>query len=172
MKPTLTSCEWKSCLTILVMIAAFFGCQSKLFSYEGKTATQQDNIALQQGGPHSGQWASGDVIVKYEYRNGADNFQIEGTVELTPRLTKSFRDVSNFSVRANFLDENRIILKSVTIVIAGNTPITTWRFKEAFSPPPQVRAMNFSYRGTAYEAGGGSLLRGGDRIDASFWKEP
>ena len=172
MGPTLSRRTRTVGLAALVMITVGLGCQSKLFSYEGKTANQKDNVSLREGGPHSGRWESGDVIVNYTYDNSANSFQIEGTVELTPRLTKSFRDVSNFSVRANLLGEDRIILKSVTIVIAGNQPITTWRFKEAFPAPTGASAMNFSYRGTAYESSGGALMRGGDRIDASFWKEP
>jgi hypothetical protein len=157
---------------ILIVAAAGSGCQSKLFSYEGKTANQKNNISLQESGPHGGQWKTGDIIINYNYNNTLNDFQIEGTVELAPRLTKSFRDIGNLSVRANLLDEDRIVLKSMTILIAGNTPIRTWRFKEPLSPSPGARAMNFSYSGTAYEGGGGGSVGRGDRIDTSFWKEP
>lgn len=158
--------------TILMLTAAGNGCQSKLFSYEGKTASQENNIILQEGGPQSGHWKTGDIVINYSYNNTVNDFQIEGTVELAPRLTKSFRDIGNLSVRANLLNEDKIILKSLTIVIASNVPIRTWRFNESLSPSPGARAMNFSYSGTAYEGGGGGSMGRGDRIDMDFWRVP
>ena len=156
---------------LVVAVIAGYGCSSKVLSYEGRTATQKDNISLQEGGPHEGQWKSGDMTVSYSYSNRADSIQIEGTVELTRRLTNTFRMVANFSVRTNIMDENKIILASVPIVLAGNTPIQVWRFSEEFPAPQGARAMNFSYSGSASESGGGPF-GSRDQVTTSFWKVP
>jgi hypothetical protein len=160
-------------LAVLLVIALplHFGCSSKNLKLEGQTATQQDNISLKEGGPHEGQWKSGDMVVNYTYSNQADSFNIEGTVALTRRLTNTFRMVSQFQVRVNLLDEEKIILSSVPVVIAGNSPIRTWTFTEEFPAPPGAGAMNFSYSGSASESGGGPF-GARDQVTTTFWLNP
>jgi hypothetical protein len=156
---------------LATVLAANSGCSSKNLSHVGQTATQQENISLKEGGPHEGRWTSGDVIVNYTYSNHADSFQIEGTVELTRRLTNTFRMVQNLSVHANLIGEERIILASAAIVMAGNSPIGTWTFAQEFSTPSKARAMNFSYSGSASE-GGGRPFRDRDQVTTTFWQRP
>ena len=154
-----------------VLISGYFiGCQSKLISYEGTVAKQEENIVLMESGPHEGIWQNSDVRIAYAYTRQADSFQIQGDVDLADRLTNTFRTVSRFSVRANFLDQDKNILKSVMIAAASETPIRKWRFNNDFQPPPGITAMNFSYTGLAKE--GGTIGVGGDGVSMYFWKVP
>ena len=154
----------------LVALTVSAGCQGFQVSNEGTTATQEDNIVLQEAGPHEGRWEDANLIVNYTFDNQSDGFEFSGTVELAPRLDKTFRTVSNFSVRTNFLDEDRIILKSVPIIIAGNQAIRLWRFSHYLDMPSNVESFNFSYSGRAAE--GGTLGRGVDGADTFFWRVP
>jgi hypothetical protein len=157
-------------LAVWLAVAAGFGCQLKAASYEGTTATQQDNVMIEPGAPREGRWEDSSIIVNFTYSNAPDGFEFSGSVELAPRLEKTFRTVNNFSVRANFLDEEKIILKSVPIVVASRQPIRLWRFSRNFDLPPVARSINFSYNGRAME--GGSLGPGGDGTDMFFWRVP
>lgn len=145
-------------------------CQSKLISYEGTVAKQEENIVLMESGPHEGIWQNSDVRITYSYTRLADSLQIQGDVDLADRLANTFRTVSHFSVRANFLNQDKKILKSVVIAAANHTPIRQWRFKNSFQPPPEITAMNFSYTGLAKE--GGTIGIGGDGVSMYFWKVP
>jgi hypothetical protein len=154
-----------------VLISGFFmGCQSKLTSYEGTVANQEENIVLMESGPHEGMWQNSDVRIAYAYTKQADTLQIQGDVDLADRLANTFRTVSHFSVRANFLDQDKNVLKSVVIAAANHTPIRQWRFKNNFQPPAGITAMNFSYTGLAKE--GGTIGVGGDGVSMYFWKVP
>ncbi len=169
MKPTWIGHIGLTNLVVLLAMVVLFGCSSKNLNFEGRTASQQDNIMLKEGGPHEGQWKSGDMIISYTYSNQAGNIQIEGTIELTRRLTNTFQMVTNLSVRANLLDEERIILVSQPILFAGNTPMRNWRFTRELPAAPGAKAMNFSYSGSAAENG---PFGGRDQATATFWKEP
>lgn len=159
--------RWSMLLIGLFAAATLAGCQSKLISLEGTIATQHDSLALKPDGPHSGQWQSADVIVDYSYAYDANRILIEGTATLAPRLTKSFTIARRFSLRANLLDGDKKILKSMVIVAVGAVPIGPWRFKQGTSLPTEVEAMNFSYTGAVREHGSPA---GG--IGSSFWKVP
>jgi len=154
-----------------VLISGFFmACQSKLISYEGTVAQQEENIVLMKSGQHEGIWQNSDVRIAYSYTRQADTLEIQGDVDLADRLTNTFRTVSHFSVRANFLDQDKNILKSVVIAAASHTPIRQWRFNNNFQPPAGITAMNFSYTGLAKE--GGTIGVGGDGVSMYFWKVP
>ncbi len=170
MKPIAIRCIRLGMIGVLLAVAVGSGCQLKQLSYEGTIATQQDNIALKQGGPHEGRWEDSNIIVNHTYSNQAGAFEFSGDVELARRLTNTFRTVNNFAVRANFMDEEKNILKSIVIVHAANQPIRMWRFTQNFDKAPEVRSMNFSYSGRAME--GGTLGRGGDGADTFFWRVP
>ena len=154
----------------IVALVSLLGCQTLKVSYIGTTATREENLAVKEGGPHEGRWEDSSIIVNYRYNNQPDGFEFTGDVELAPRLEKSFRTVSNFRVHANLLDENKVILKSVPIIIAVAQPIRLWRFSHYFELPPKTLLLNFSYRGRAAE--GGTLKGGGDGIDMFFWRVP
>ncbi len=63
MKPISIGCIRFGMIGVLLAAAVGFGCQAKQISYEGTTATQQDNVALKQGGPHEGRWEDSNIIV-------------------------------------------------------------------------------------------------------------
>jgi hypothetical protein len=154
-----------------VLISGYFiGCQSKLISYEGTVAKQEENIVLMESGPHEGIWQNSDLHIIYSYTRQADTLQIQGDVDLTYRLANTFRTVSHFSVRANFLDQDKNILKSIVIVASNHTPIRKWLFNNNFQPPAGITAMNFSYAGLAKE--GGTIGHGKDGMSMYFWKVP
>ena len=157
-------------LAVVLAVAAVSGCQITPVSLEGTTATQKENVALKQGGPHQERWEDSSIIVQFSFNSQPDGFAFNGSVELAPRLEKTYRTVTNFSVRANFLDEEKTILKSIVIVMASNQPIRQWGFAQRFDLPPEARFINFSYSGRAME--GGTLGPGGDGTDTFFWKVP
>jgi len=155
----------------MILTAIFLSaCQSKLMSYEGTVARQEDNIVLMEDGPHEGVWQNSDLHIIYAYTRQADTLQIQGDVDLSNGLTKNFRSVSRLAVRANFLDQEKNILKSIVIVAASHTPIRKWRFSNNFQPPSGITAMNFSYSGLATE--GGTFGHGKDGMSMYFWKVP
>ena len=139
-------------------------------SYEGTVASQEENIVLMKSGPHEGIWQNLDMRIAYTYTRQADILQIQGNVDLAARLENTFRTVNHFSVRANFLDQDKNILKSVLIAAASHTPIRQWHFNKSFQPPAGITAMNFSYTGLAME--GGTIGVGGDGVSMYFWKVP
>ena len=157
-------------LAAFLAMAVGSGCQAKQVSYEGTTATQEDNVTLRQGGPHEARWEDSSIIVNFTYDNPSDSFEFTGRVELAPRLEKTFRTVRRFSVHANFLDAEKTVVKSIPIVVAGRQPIRPWRFAASFDLPPKARALNFSYNGRAME--GGTMGPGGDGTDMFFWRVP
>ena len=154
----------------IVALVVLSGCQAFKVSYVGTTATRQENITLEAGGPHEGHWEDSSIIVNYRYNDQPDGFEFNGDVSLATRLDNTFRTVNNFWVRANLLDENKVILKSVPIIIASAQPIRLWRFSHYFQLPPDTRYLNFSYSGRAME--GGSVGPGGDGTDMFFWRVP
>jgi len=170
MKTTVYGRIRKGSLAAILSVAVVFGCQGKQLTYAGATATQKDNVAIEQGGPHEGRWEDSNIIVNYSYTNQADGFEFTGTIELTSRLHMTFRTVRGFSVHANFLDEEKKILTSTAIVSTGNQAIRVWRFARNFDLPRDARWINFSYSGRAME--GGTLGRGGDGADMFFWRVP
>lgn len=160
-------------VVLLVLAAALTACQGKISGYEGTIATQEERIALKSGGPHEGRWQDDNLIVDYQYFRKPDTMTVEGTVRLTRRLTGTFRMVQNFSVRANLLTAEGKIVKSLVIVVVGNSVIRPWTFKRTTECPPEVTAMNFSYRGRASEGTRGmGGLRRSDGVSTSFWKNP
>ena len=170
MKPPCSRCLRRAVLGVILALVVGSGCQFKQIAVEGTTATQEDNFVLLDGGPHEGRWEDANIITSFTYNNQSDRFEFKGILELTSRLHMSFRTVRSFSVRANFMDEEKKILKSVVIVNAGNQAIRLWRFTRDIDMPPEVRMLNFSYSGRAME--GGSRSPGGDGGDTFFWRVP
>jgi len=163
--------RFRFAVSATVLFSGFFmACQSKLMSYEGTVAKQEENIVLMENGPHEGIWQNSDLHIIYSYTKQADTLQIHGDVDLKYRLANTFRSVSRLSVRANFLDQDNNILKSILIVAASNTPIRKWRFNNDFQPPSGITALNFSYTGLATE--GGTIGHGKDGMSMYFWKVP
>lgn len=170
MKRTTFERLWICSLMILFSLAAALGCQAKHTSYRGTIATQENNVPLHENGPHQGRWEDSNIIVNYTFNHQPGGFEFSGDIELAPRLTKSFLTVNNFSVNANFIDDEKKILNSITLVITGPQAIRQWRFAHTLDLPPEARAINFSYSGRAAE--GGTQGRGGDGIDTFFWRVP
>lgn len=171
MKTTVIGRIWLWSLAVFLSVAVGSSCQIKQVSPEGATATQVDNVDLLEGGPHEGRWGDSNIIVNYIYNNQSDAFEFKGSVELAPGLTGSFNMVNNFHVRANFLDQEKKILKSITIIIADRQPIRVWRFAHNLDITPETRSINFSYSGQARE-GGRRRSRVDDGIETSFWRVP
>ncbi len=168
MKSAIITGTWfKRLAMILIATAAAAGCQSQRMSSQGAVATQQENVVLKPGGPHSDQWQTLDVAVDFSYRREDASIQIEGTVRLLPRLTKSFRDVNALTIQVNLLDENNVVVKSESVLYVGRVPIESWRFNRSIAAPDNVVALNYSYSGSvrdqATETGG---------IESSFWQVP
>ena len=170
MIPTDLRCLRHAVLGAILALVVGSGCQFKQIAVEGTTATQEDNFVLLDGGPHEGSWEDANIITSFTYNNESDGFEFDGIVELTSRLDMTFRTVRSFSVRANFMDAEKKILRSVVIVNAGNQAIRLWRFTQNIDMPPEVKMLNFSYSGRAME--GGSKGPGGDGTDTFFWRVP
>ena len=157
-----------------LLLAGFLaGCLGTIAGYEGTMATQKEQIALKKGGPHEGIWQDGNLVVEYRYSLAANAFAIEGTIELTRRLTSTFTTVQNFAVRANLLTAEGKIARSLVIVSVGNNVIRKWAFDETSNIAGKVTGMVFSYDGRASEPAGG--LGGNTRDDGvstTFWKKP
>ena len=88
MKSANMTATWFKRLAVILIATAAAACQSQRMSHQGTIATQQENVVLKQGGPHSGQWQTLDVAVEFSYRREEASIQIEGTARLLPRLTK------------------------------------------------------------------------------------
>jgi len=157
----------------LLLAGVLAGCLGKIAGYEGTMATQAERIALKKEGPHEGIWQDENLVVEYRYSLAADVFAIEGTVELTRRLTNTFTTVQNFAVRANLLTAEGKIAKSLVIVSVGNNVIRKWGFDETGHIAEEVTAMVFSYDGRASEpAGGLGGIKRSDGVSTTFWKRP
>ena len=150
-------------LSVLLVIAAA-GCATTA-SPVGSTSKQTDQIALKEGGPHSKKWESKDVVLTFTYTWKSDSIQLEGTADLTPRLTKAFIEVRKLAILANLMDQDKVILASESIVLSGRRPIDTFRFNRSMDLPPGTVGLNFSYAGTVIDAGT-------DWIDMNFWRVP
>lgn len=165
----------KLVLSITLVMICFFSIASQQTgaSWRGKTAKQNDNPELLSDGPHTINWKSRDLEVDYTYTSKEGNLEIEGTVNLASHLKNSFRSLVNFSVFLNVLDDNKRIMDSRVIAIAGAIPIRTIRFQDTFPLPPEATALNFSYSGVATEGGtvgsGGGDDGGGSTF---FWQNP
>jgi hypothetical protein len=156
-----------------LLAGSLLACTTQINRHEGTQATQTERISLNPGGAHAGSWQDGNLVVDYQYTLEPDIFRIQGTVSLTRRLTGTFDTVQNFSVQANLLTEDGTIVRSLSIVVVGNSTIRQWRVNQTTGPPPAVTAMVFSYNGRATEGGarlGG--VRGGNGVSTSFWRRP
>jgi hypothetical protein len=155
-------------LTFSVLICVgMLACRQSWFSYEGTVARQEGRVALAQGGPHEGTWQDQDLIVRYRYIRDPNRLQLEGILELGARLTKGFVEVKQFSVTAVFMDAENRILKTRVLVSVGSGMIRPWSFRTTVEIPSQVTAMNFSYRGVAFDS-----AEEGGKVSSSFWKTP
>jgi len=149
------------------MCAGLLACRPGWFSYEGTEARPEGRIALESGGPHEGRWRDSDLIVRYTYVRESNRLRLEGQVGLGDRLTKSFGEVRNFSVQAALIDDGNRIAETIVLVSVGNSVIRPWSFNTAVEIGPQVAALNFFYRGTAFDSAEES-----GKVSASFWKTP
>lgn len=155
-------------LTFLVLICVgMLACRPSWFSYEGSLARPEGRIVLAQGGPHEGTWHDPDLIVRYRYFRKPNRLQLEGTLELGARLTKSFGEVKHFSVTVVMMDAENRILKTGVLVSVGQGIIRPWSFRTTVEIPSRVTAMNFSYRGVAFDH-----AEEGGKVSSSFWKTP
>jgi len=170
MKSTTIGRIWLLSLALFLSIAAGSSCQLDQVPPEGAIATQVDNVDLLEGGPHEGRWEDVNIIVDFIYNNHLDAFELKGSVELAPHLSRSFSMVNNFHVRANFLDQKKKILKRITLIRASRQTIRVWRFAHKLDIDPITHSINFSYSGRAME--GGTRRRGRDAIETSFWRVP
>lgn len=157
----------------LLLAGVLAACLGKMAGHEGSIATQSTAIPIKEGGPHEGVWQDENLIVAYRYTLTSNVFTIQGSVELTGRLTRTFTTVQNFAVRTNLLSEERKIARSLVIVTVGNSIIRQWRFNRSAEIPPEVTAMNFSYSGRASEGAGGlGRVRTRNGVSTTFWKNP
>lgn len=150
-----------------LICVGMLACRPSWFSYEGSVARHEGRIALAQGGAHEGTWQDPDLIVRYRYFREPNHLQLEGNLELGARLTKSFGEVKHFSVTAAFMGAENRILKTQVIVSVGQGIIRPWSFRETVEIPSRVTAMNFSYRGVAFDH-----AEEGGKVSSSFWKTP
>ena len=151
-------------LLLMLLAVAVAGCAST-GSPVGKASRQTDQIALKEGGPHSTKWESKDVVIDFTYTQQSGSIQLEGTAELTPRLTKAFVEVKRLAILANLMDQDRVILASESIVLTGIRPIDTFRFNKSIETPSGTVGINFSYTGSVMDVGT-------DDIDMTFWRVP
>lgn len=157
----------------LLLAGVLTGCLGNIAGYEGTVATQDERITLKEGGPHAGSWQDENLLVVYRYTLESNSFAIEGTVELTRRLTNTFTTVQNFAVRTNLLTAGGKITESLVIVSVGNSIIRKWGFSETADVAAEVSAVNFSYSGRASEpAGGLGGIKRDNGVSTRFWKKP
>ena len=155
---------WILAASVCTLLAA---CSSSWFSYVGDKSRAEGRISLEQGGPHPGTWQDPDLIVRYTYTREPQRLNLEGQLELGARLTKSFSEVKDFSTLVAFTDDENRIRKTEVLVSVGNSTIRPWYFAISVPIAPQITAMNFSYRGTAFDS-----AEEGGKVSSSFWKNP
>ena len=154
-------------LMVFLLISLFFACNNKIMSYRGRWVEEADRLALQDGGPHKGNWQTRDVTIEYVYVKDAKSLQISGVVELSNHLKTGFTTLEHLNINVVSL-ENGFVLDSKDIKTFGYRRYIDYLGKMTFETRLELSegavAVAFSYSGKVVEGGG--------RGDWRFWKVP
>jgi hypothetical protein len=174
-----TSIAFKVLLTGL-LIHLIFACAGVNPLSPGAWVEENDRIALQDGGPHKGNWQTRDLTIDYEYREAAKNLQITGTIKLADYIPKGFSTLDYLRIYIHFLASNGVVLETKSVKFFGYLRYLDYlekmSFKSQMDLPEGTVAFAFSYSGRASQGGGGGSFVGDNsnsgQIAWDFWKVP
>jgi len=153
-------------LALLASALLLTACSGNMFSYVGTETKPENRYVLEDGGPHTAEWHSGDLALQYTYRTENSRLYVEGTVVPANRI-KHFHQLRAW-ISIHMLDANGIILATHRLWSQYGDDTYggfRWTFKNDWELPPDNQAIGFSFSGTA----GGN---GENGSTWEFWQTP
>jgi hypothetical protein len=161
-----------------LLVNLFFACATGTSLSPGAWVDEKDRIAVQDGGPHKGNWQTRDLTIDYDYRETAKKLDITGTIKLADYIPKGFSTLDYLRIYILFLTSNGIVLETKNLTYFGYFRYLDYlgkmSFNSQFDLPQDTVAFAFSYNGRASQGGGGPFNNnsGSGQIAWDFWKVP
>lgn len=151
---------------VLALGGLLGGCQGSLFNVQGQKLEAADRIAVQGGGPRTGQYRSPDLTLDYEYIRSGDSLKISGTIRFSTSFQGNFITVNTFNLSLMLADSQGTILAQDGLATAYNQGVADpVSFSKTSVIPASTASMAFQYSGSV--AGSGK-----DGSPTPFWHDP
>ncbi|MGD9332252.1 MAG: hypothetical protein PVJ53_13150 [Desulfobacterales bacterium] len=128
--------------TMLTILLA--ACQSSGQPPEVPPVPAEKRIALQTGGPHQGQYDTGDLTVGYTYQLKTD---LTGDIDLKGGISSVRYGGRKMNIYANFLDDTGKVLQRKIVLASGKSSSNIRNpssFETTLPLPPGTTGMMFS----------------------------
>jgi hypothetical protein len=163
-----------------LMLNLFFACATGTSLSPGAWVDEKDRIALQDGGPHNGNWQTRDLTIDYDYREAAKMLDITGTIKLANYIPMGYSTLDYLRIYILFLNSSGVVLEVKNLQYFGYFRYIEYlekmTFNSQFNLPENTVAFAFSYSGRASQGGGSPMGNnsgnGSGQIAWDFWKVP
>ena len=107
-----------ACLGLTCLLFLGPGCVEFAMLYHGKTVSNAPVVALQEGGPVTGQWKTFDLIIDYEYIKKGDSLDISGKAALSQHYQMTYERLQGMRSYIFFLDKDSRVLETANFATA------------------------------------------------------
>jgi hypothetical protein len=137
-----------ACLGLTCLLFLASGCVEFAMLYHGKTVSNVPVVALQEGGPVTGQWKTFDLVIDYEYIKKGDNLDISGKAALSQHYQMTYEWLVSMRTYIFFLDKDSRVLETANFAAAwsGSTQ-DPQNFSESYKIPQGTAGISFGYSG-------------------------
>ena len=135
----------KICVS-LIFLVSMIACQSRLFSYRGRTIEPDRRMNLMVDGSYEGIWETFDLTINYRYEKKAETLQLSGDAELSDHYKFNYAALRNFFLTLFFLDDKGKVQESELLLNASFSNIDDrFTFNKSLEIPRGTSSIAFYY---------------------------
>lgn len=159
-------------LSLLVVAAGLFACQSVSSFFVGRTVSEHLRIPLAENTVQNGTWETFDLVINYSVESRGDKMTISGQTELGEHYQRMYERLNRLEVYLFLLNGESAVLETVQLASALTTR-TDQRmdFRKSLPLPAGTRAISFGYRGEATSMDGHSSFDSLDSFNSISFDE-
>ena len=137
-----------ACLCLTYLLFFSWGCVKTPMLYHGKTVTSAPVVALQEGGPMTGEWKTADVTIDYKYIKKGVEFEISGQAALSQTNQTLYANISKMYSYIFFLDKNSSVIETEYLVDEWtDSTQDNQNFSKSYKLPTGTTGFSFGYSG-------------------------
>jgi len=131
---------------LLMFFASMIACQSRLFSYRGRTIEPDRRMDLLVDGSYEGSWETFDLTINYRYEKKAETLQLSGVAELSDYYKFNYAALRNFFLTLFFLDNKGKVQESELVLNASSLNFDDrFTFNKSLEIPHGISSIAFHY---------------------------
>ena len=137
-----------ACFSALVVS----GCAETSMLYRNKQVSPVHVVTLQEGGPHSGNWQTFDLVIDYKYTRNGDVLELSGQAELGQHQQMLYSRLQYLYFYFFFVDKDSRVLETFSIdnFFPGNTDEQV-KITKSYKIPDGTAGLSFGYSGNVME---------------------